>query len=99
MYNNIKYISSNYRTGFRKEDSSQYSVIVMFRNYSALFLDLLTAFYILPQDVKAKIYAYGFLHKSVKLIFNLLSGQKFRTKITSFYVPWEDHLLYHKIQY
>ena len=80
--------------GYRKGYSSQHSLIAMFRNwkknldkggkYGALFAYLSEVFDCLQHNLLlAKLYAYGFDYKSLKLISSFLSNRKYRTKINS----------------
>ena len=62
--------------------------------YSALFIDLYKTFDSLQHDLLlAKLNAYGFSYKSIKLISIFLSGREYRTKIDSAYSDWEDLLI------
>ena len=59
----------------------------------ALFVDLSKAFDCLQHDLLlAKLNAYGFDYKSLKLISSFLSNRKYRTKINSSFSEWK-HLL------
>ena len=89
--------------GYRKEFSSQHSFIAIFeirkknldkrRKCSALFADLSKAFDYLQHDpLLAKLYAYEFDYKSLKLIPSFLRNRKYRTKTNSSFNKWE-HLL------
>ena len=80
--------------GYQKGYSSEYSLIVMFENWKenldkreecvASFVDLSKAFDCLQHDLLlAKLNAYGFDYKSLKLISSFLSNKKYRTKINS----------------
>ena len=58
-----------------------------------LFVDLSKAFGCLQYDLLlAKLNAYGFDYKSLKLISSFLSTRKYRTKINSSFSEWK-HLL------
>ena len=94
---------SRYQAGYRNGHSSQQSLIAMFENWKknlvkkgkcgALFVDLSKVFDCLQHDLLlAKLYAYGFDYKSLKLISSFLSKMKCRTKINSSFSEWE-HLL------
>ena len=59
----------------------------------ALFVDLSKAFDCLQHDLLlAKLNAYGFDYRSLKLISSFLSNKKYRTKINSSFSEWK-HLL------
>ena len=77
--------------GYRKGYSSQPSLIAMFEKwkenldkggeYGALSVHLSKAFDCLQHDlVLAKVNAYGFDYKFLKLISSFLSNRKYRTK-------------------
>ena len=89
--------------GYRKEYSSQHSLITMFEKRKknldqggecgALFVDLSEAFDCLQHDLLlAKLNAYGFNYKSLKLISSFLSNRKYGAKINSSFSEWK-HLL------
>ena len=89
--------------GYRKGYSSQHSLIAIFEKWKknldkggecgALFVDLSKAFDCLQHDLLlAKLNAYGFDYKSLKLISSFLSNRKYRTKINSSFSEWK-HLL------
>ena len=89
--------------GYRKGYCSQHSLITMFeklkkyldkgRECGASFVDLSKAFDCLPHDLLlAKLNAYGFDYKSLKLISSFLSNRKYRTKTNSSFSEWK-HLL------
>ena len=89
--------------GYRKGYSSEYSLIVMFENWKenldkreecvASFVDLSKAFDCLQHDLLlAKLNAYGFEYKFLKLISSFVSKRKYRTKINSSFTEWK-HLL------
>ena len=86
--------------GYRKGYSSQHSLIAMFEKWKknldkrgecgALFVDLSKAFDCLQHDLLlAKLNAYGFDYKSLKLISSFLSNRKYRTKINSSLSEWK----------
>ena len=89
--------------GYRKGYSSQHSLIAIFEKWKknldkggecgALFVDLSKALDCLQHDLLlAKLNAYGFDYKSLKLISSFLSNRKYRTKINSSFSEWK-HLL------
>ena len=89
--------------GYRKGHSSQHSLTATFNKRKknldkggecgALFVDLSKAFDCLQHDLLlAKLNAYGFDYKSLKLISSFLSNRKYRTKINSSFSEWK-HLL------
>ena len=61
------------------------------RKCDALFIDLSKAFGSLQHDLLllAKLNAYVFSYKSIKLVSSLLSGRRYKTKIISGYSHWE----------
>ena len=86
--------------GYRKGHSSQHSLTAMFNKSKknldkggecgALFVDLSKAFDCLQHDLLlAKLNAYGFDYKSLKLISSFLSDKKYRTKINSSFSEWK----------
>ena len=89
--------------GYRKGYISQHILIANFEKWKknldkrgecgALFVDLSKAFDCLQHDLLlAKLNAYGFDYKSLKLISSFLSNRKYRTKINSSFSEWK-HLL------
>ena len=85
---------SRYQMGYRKGYNSQHSLTAMFEKWKknlakggecgALFVALSKAFGCLQHDLSlAKLNAYGFDYKSLKLISSFLSNRKYRTKINS----------------
>ena len=61
---------------------------------AALLVDLSKAFDRIVDDLLlAKLSAYDFDYNSLKVINNLLSGRKFRTKIGFSYSPYVDLLV------
>ena len=59
-----------------------------------IFIDQSKAFDSLQHDLLlAKLNAYGFIYKSIKLISSFLSERRFRTKINSESSDWEDLLI------
>ena len=103
IYKNIDNTLSRHQIGYRKGYSSQHSLIAMFEKWKknldkrgecgALFVDLSKAFDCLQHDLLlAKLNAYGFDYKSLKLISSFLSNRKYRTKINSSFSEWK-HLL------
>ena len=60
----------------------------------ALFVDLSKAFDCLQHDLLlAKLNAYGFDYKSLKLISSFLSNRKYRAKINSSFSKWKNLLI------
>ena len=85
---------SKYLCGFRKGYSCQYSILNMLRKWQsclntsgkvgAILMDLSKAFDCLPHDLLiAKLAAYGFGQKSLKLFMSYLSDRKHRVRIGS----------------
>ena len=94
-------ILSKYQCGFRKGFSSQQCLLVMIEkwrksldkggSFGALLTDLSKAFDCLPHDLMiAKLHAYGFDFKSLKLMDSYLRGRKQRVKISNSYSSWEE---------
>ena len=107
MYEQIqKYfddILSQYQCGFRKGHSAQHCLMVLIEKwkesvdsggaFGALLTDLSKAFDCLPHDLLiAKLHAYGFDMKSLRLIYNYLSNRKQRVKINDSYSSWRNIL-------
>ena len=89
--------------GHRKGCSSQHSLIAVFEKWKenldkggecgALFVDLSKTFDCLQYDLLlAKLNAYEFDYKSLKLISSFLNNREYRTKINSSFSKWK-HLL------
>ena len=90
--------------GFRKNHSTQLSLIVMLEDikkhldkgkFSGMLLtDLSKAFDCLVHDLLiAKLHAYGMDYNALLLINNYLFGRKQRTKISDVYSKWSDIIL------
>ena len=103
IYKHIDNRLSRHQMGYRKGHSSQHSLTATFNKRKknldkggecgALFVDLSKAFDCLQHDLLlAKLNAYGFDYKSLKLISSFLSNRKYRTKINSSFSEWK-HLL------
>ena len=103
IYKNIDNTLSRHQMSYRKGYSSQHSLVAMFEKWNenldkggecgALFVDLSKAFDCLQHDLLlAKLNAYGFDYKSLKLISIFLSHRKYRRKINSSFSKWK-HLL------
>ena len=84
-------ILSKHQCGFRNSHSSQHSLIVLLEKwkesvdeghvFGALLTDLSKAFDCLPHNLLiAKLNAYGFDNKTVRLIYDYLTSHKQRTK-------------------
>ena len=95
---------SRHQKGYRKGYSSQHSFIAIFEKWKknldkrgecgALFVDVSEAFDCLQHDLLlAKLNAYGFDYKSLKLISSFLSNRKYRTKITSSFTELKHPLI------
>ena len=85
---------SKFLFGFRKGYSTQYSLLKMLRKWQsslnskgvvgAVLMDLSKAFDCLSHDLLiAKLAAYGFGHRSLKLMYSYLSERKHRVRIGS----------------
>ena len=87
--------------GFRKGYSTQYALIKLLENWrhhlenkdvvGVILCDLSKAFDTLPHDLLiAKLEAYGFGQKSLKLIYDYLNDRKQQCKVGSAYSTWLD---------
>ena len=99
IYKNIGDTLSRHQMGYRKGCSSQHSLIAMFGKWKenldkgGEYRDLSKAFDCLQDDLLlAKLNAYGFDYKFIKLISSFLSSRKYRTKINSHFSKWK-HLV------
>ena len=101
IYAYIDGILSNAQCGFRKDFSTQYSIISMTERWrrnldqgdicGALFTDLSKAFECLVHDfLIAKFEAYGFTDESLKLINSYVTNRKHSTKTKSSYSSFLD---------
>ena len=93
-------VLSKYQCGFRKGFSSQQCLLAMLEkwrksldrggSFGALLTDLSKAFDCLPHDLLiAKLHAYGFDSKSLKIMNSYLRGRKQRVKVCDSYSSWE----------
>ena len=96
-------ILSKYQCGFRKGYSAQHCLISLIEKwkesvdnggaFGALLTDLSKAFDCLPHDLLiAKLNAYGFDEKALKLIHSYLSNRKQRVKINDSFSSWREIL-------
>ena len=96
-------ILSPNKCGFRKGFSAQHCLISLIEKwkksidnggaFGALITDLSKAFDCLSHELLiAKLEAYGFDEKSLKLIYNYLSDRKQRVKINNSYSSWREIL-------
>ena len=96
-------ILSPNQCGFRKGFSAQHCLISLIEKwkksidnggaFGALMTDLSKAFDCLSHELLiAKLEAYGFDEKSLKLIYNYLSNRKQRVKINNSYSSWREIL-------
>ena len=96
-------ILSPNQCGFRKGFSTQHCLISLIEKwkksidnggaFGALITDLSKAFDCLSHELLiAKLEAYGFDEKSLKLIYNYLSNRKQRVKINDSYSSWREIL-------
>ncbi len=99
----VEKILSIYQCGFRKNYSSQHCLVVMLEKWKlcldkrgstgVLLTDLSKAFDCLDHDlIIAKLYAYGFDYKAVRLIHDYLSCRFQRVRINSSYSSWKEIL-------
>ena len=94
-------ILSKYQCGFRKHFSSQQCLILMLEKWKqtldskgvsgALLTDLSKAFDCLEHDLMiAKLNAYGFGYKALKIIRSYLVNRQQRVKVNSSYSSWTE---------
>ena len=94
-------IMSKYQCGFRKGFNAQHCLVSMIEKwkesvdsggaFGALMTDLSKAFDCLHHELLiAKLDAYGFDIKSVKLIQQYLSNRKQRVKVGNAYSSWKE---------
>jgi len=94
-------ILSKYQCGFRKEFSTQHSLLAMLEKWKrsvdngkafrALLTDLSKAFDCLDHELLiAKLNAYGVSLPALKLIHDYLSNRKQCTKVNSSYSTWHE---------
>ena len=95
---------SKYQCGFRKGVSVQHCLLLMIEKwkkcmdnknaFGALLTDLSKAFDCLVHDLLiAKLNAYGFSYRALKLVYNYLTNRKQRVKINCTFSNWNDILL------
>ena len=95
----IENILSHNQCGFRKGYSAQYCLIKMLEKWKsaldnkkhtgALLTDLSKAFDCINHDLMtAKLEAYGFDYKALKLIYSYLTNRSQRVKVNSEYSTW-----------
>ena len=103
IQNFFENILSKYQCGFRKGYNAQHCLITLIEkwkkgvdnggSFGALMTDLSKAFDCLSHELLiAKLDAYGFDNKSLKLIYNCLSNRKQRVKINESFSSWEEIL-------
>ena len=96
-------ILSKYQCGFRKGYSAQHCLMSLIEKwkesvnsggaFGALLTNLSKAFDCLPHDLLiAKLNAYGFDKKALKLIHSYLSNRKQRVKVNDSYSSWREIL-------
>ena len=101
IYEYFNSIFSKYLCGFRKGHSTQHCLLFMLENLKKsldngfktgiLLTDLSKAFDSVSHDLLlAKLNAYGFCNKSLKLINDYLTDRKQRTKIGSSFSSWRE---------
>ena len=103
IQNFFENILSKYQCGFRKGYNAQHCLITLIEkwrkcvdngtSFGALMTDLSKAFDCLSHKLLiAKIDAYVFDNKSLKLIYNYLSNRKQRVEINQSFSSWEEIL-------
>ena len=103
IQNFFENILSKYQIGFRKGYYAQHCLITLIEkwkksvdnggSFGALMADLSKAFNCLSHELLiAKLDAYGFDNKSLKLIYNYLSNRTQRVKINESFSSWEEIL-------
>ena len=98
----IKFFLSSYLCGYRKGFNSQHALISLIerwrksldnKGYGAVLMDLSKAFDTLNHDLLiAKIHAYGFDIKTLKLLHSYLTKRWQRTKVNSSFSTWSELL-------
>jgi hypothetical protein len=94
-----KSIFSKFLCGFRKGHSTQHALFRLLHSWQAnldkskivgiVLMDLSKAFDCLPYDLFiAKLHAYGFSNKSIRLIYNYLTNRIHKVKIGSCFSDW-----------
>ena len=98
----VSRLLSPYLCGFRKGYNAQHALLKLKNNMNicldkrekvGLFMmDLSKAFDCIPHELLiAKLYAYGFSDKSLKLIYSYLKGRSQRININAEYSTWNTH--------
>ena len=96
-------ILPKYQCGFKKGHGAQHCLIALLEKwresidrgleFGILLTDLSKAFDCLPHDLfVAKLFAYGFDDKALRLIYDYLRHPKQRTKIADSYSSWQEIL-------
>ena len=96
----MKPLFSKQQCGFRKGYSTQYCLLSMLEKwksavdkgkyFSALLTYLSKAFNCISHEhILAKLHAFGFSLRALRLIHSYLTNRKQRTKVNSKYSPWE----------
>ena len=94
---------SKFQCGFRKGDSTQQCLIAFIekwksaidqgKSFGAVLTDLSKAFDCFPHELLiAKLHAYGFSLRALRLVNSYLSNRKQRTKINESFSSWEEIL-------
>ena len=103
LVNYIENYLSPHLCGYRKGYSSQQALISLIENWKksldkkgyggAVLMDLSKAFDTIKHDLLlAKLHAYGFSKKALKLIHNYLRNRWHRTKINKDFSTWQELL-------
>ena len=103
LVNYIENYLSPHLCGYRKGYSSQQALISLIESWKksldkkghggAILMDLSKAFDTIKHDLLlAKLHAYGFSKKALKLIHNYLSNRWHRTKINKDFSTWQELL-------
>ena len=96
-------IRSKHQCGFKKCHSAQHSLIVLLEKWKesvhqehvfrVLLTDLSKSFDCLPRNLLiAKLNAYGFDNKAVRLVYDYLTARRQRTKKSCTYSSWQEIL-------
>ena len=100
----INHFLSSYLCGYRKGYSTQYALVSLIERWKAMLdksgyagamlIDLSKAFDTLNHELLiAKLHAYGFDKKALKLIHSYLSNRWQRTKINNSFSSWTELIL------
>ena len=103
IYNFVNEFLSPFLCGYRKGFSPQYALLAMIENWKksldaggfagGILMDLSKAFDTINYELLiAKLAAYGFDMKSLKILFSYLRNRKQRVKVNASFSSWEELL-------